>query len=669
MKTIKYQGKKVRVKLLAELDGYESMQLGREVTGHDQLYRTEAGVYYLEREEWTRGFNEPADGSKEQKREARYYHSVRRISLTAATQWLALTFVDGSEMQYDIAQAMMDGKGYWLKSGETQEEAGSPTSSKAQKDDGESLIDGTLYYQGRAVKATLVNYLHGALPNRSVVDYDGEEDLFRDSEGHYYLRRKLGWFDAGTCEREASGRTYVHRISATAAILWATTRLNSETLHLRRKAAELLTVRNEGLVSTGDAATMLHDETIQKVLRFARATNSDVRDVIEAAVYHCMVVRTEDDDGTGDVRLSEAWTSFTADVQDERDRRRADEAERLTPIGVRASTMKWNSSEDLADGSMVICLHLRPEPARLMRAACLLDEGRSEPINFLYDSLQSVAVATIPGHYTDEAENEAIFEANAPGVDEEPQWNVTLDPEASTMVERYLSDANPRGYTAQQIVNGCVVENLNAAFSDLPNVIELGELGAEEFSDNGWGYHRQVIREHALVAPGPEHERHGLTVCPVREVQPNRIAYLIGFNSSAGFGGVKRCGDAIHRCRFFLRGVDGLLDLAGLFFKCIDDARVSGGGSWRRRGERIVTSLSYRGPALIRQDALCGLRPDLELAHQTAPRRRPVCGAFICEPLARRCHFIAVAGLTEGRGRCGIRFAATQEVAALDHLL
>ena len=102
----------------------------------------------------------------------------------------------------------------------------------------------TIIHQGQPIRATLVNYLSGTIPT-STVDADGDEELFRDEAGRYYLRRTLNLLtdyheDGGEGNIAASGRTLVHRINVNAAILWATTRLNSETLHLRQDAAALL---------------------------------------------------------------------------------------------------------------------------------------------------------------------------------------------------------------------------------------------------------------------------------------------------------------------------------------------------------------------------------------------------------------------------------------------
>ena len=97
----------------------------------------------------------------------------------------------------------------------------------------------TIIYQGQPIEATLVNYISGRVTT-STVDCEGDEELFRDEGGCYYLRRKLTELDSEGERREASRRTLIHRVNVNAAILWATTRLNSNTLDLRCDAAALL---------------------------------------------------------------------------------------------------------------------------------------------------------------------------------------------------------------------------------------------------------------------------------------------------------------------------------------------------------------------------------------------------------------------------------------------
>ena len=105
----------------------------------------------------------------------------------------------------------------------------------------------TINYQGREIEAVEVNQMHGYLgitapQGNCWLAHDGDEDLFRDAEGQYYLRRTLKLWDYdSTSERHASGRTHVHRLSVKAAILWAIMRCNAQTDALRRDAVKVLT--------------------------------------------------------------------------------------------------------------------------------------------------------------------------------------------------------------------------------------------------------------------------------------------------------------------------------------------------------------------------------------------------------------------------------------------
>ena len=124
-----------------------------------------------------------------------------------------------------------------------------------------TLEESFVLYQGQEIEATLVNYLSGTIPT-STVDAGGDEQLFRDEAGRYYLRRTLSLLadhheDGGEGNIPASGRTLVHRLNLNAAILWATTRLNSEPLDLRNDAASLL-MENRGYRAPAPTAPMRH---------------------------------------------------------------------------------------------------------------------------------------------------------------------------------------------------------------------------------------------------------------------------------------------------------------------------------------------------------------------------------------------------------------------------
>ena len=112
----------------------------------------------------------------------------------------------------------------------------------------------TIIYQGQEIAVQLVNLISGdGITTSTAKEYSGEEELLRDEAGRYYLRQRIDYIDPeGTSKWsdqswlredcvEASGRTRIHRINLNAAILWATTRLNSITADLRADAANLLT--------------------------------------------------------------------------------------------------------------------------------------------------------------------------------------------------------------------------------------------------------------------------------------------------------------------------------------------------------------------------------------------------------------------------------------------
>jgi hypothetical protein len=78
-----------------------------------------------------------------------------------------------------------------------------------------------------------------------------------------------------------------------------------------------------------------------------------------------------------------------------------------------------SASRRFADGSMDIRLRLAPEPARLFRAVCELDER--SPVQQLYQAMSECVLGTLhSGGRNQEAEHEAIFDDNAPEEEEAP---------------------------------------------------------------------------------------------------------------------------------------------------------------------------------------------------------------------------------------------------------
>lgn len=117
-----------------------------------------------------------------------------------------------------------------------------------------------IIYQGQPVQVEKVNYVNGQftaaiLPDNWSFEHQGEEKLFRDVAGRYYLERTLHVWDVdGTGERPASGRMHVHLLSLKAALLWAIMRANALTNDLRHDLTGLLKAR----ISSDHASDPLH---------------------------------------------------------------------------------------------------------------------------------------------------------------------------------------------------------------------------------------------------------------------------------------------------------------------------------------------------------------------------------------------------------------------------
>lgn len=166
-------------------------------------------------------------------------------------------------------------------------------------------------YQGREIKVERTNHISGAITTKGE-DLNGDEELFCDEEGRYYLRRKLDVLDAQGERQHASKRTHVHRISAKAAILWATTRLNSETLDLRCTAADLLRLHERH----SDVLAVLDDHSRELRRReLASEPGSDPRDVLNGAVGFLLADPEDDDEACSAAVCVERATARRTDRQ------------------------------------------------------------------------------------------------------------------------------------------------------------------------------------------------------------------------------------------------------------------------------------------------------------------------------------------------------------------
>ena len=78
-----------------------------------------------------------------------------------------------------------------------------------------------------------------------------------------------------------------------------------------------------------------------------------------------------------------------------------------------------SGTRHLTDGSMVVTLHLKPEPARLVRTAATLNE--QDVLTEVYGHVQSCVLGRLARTTADQDEMSAIFEDNAPVEEEEAQ--------------------------------------------------------------------------------------------------------------------------------------------------------------------------------------------------------------------------------------------------------
>ena len=417
----------------------------------------------------------------------------------------------------------------------------------------------TIIYQGQPTKATLVNYLSGAIPT-STVEHDGDEDLFRDEAGRYYLRRQLSRLDSeGEC-RPASGRTHVHRISIKAAILWATTRLNSQTLDLRLSAADALKVP----ALTGDTRHGVSESTLKAAACYAAKHGR----TLDQFIVDCLEMVAKDDQFVP-VSGGEAETPGTVSPAS---------AGPVAPLveepqpGVRRFTFDYSASRWLAARRRTVELtDEQMERARELAEAFNMDllpflqglvdrnhlPGQScrkdakvynllqgEHIGFVCtdvamarrieraaqsrgESVEEYVAHALGGdvdaweecmllHPTtgdllDTDYEELYTEVKceymlAPlGRENEPAaaLSVRLDDEAAALVRRYL-EVTAWNFTAADIVSGCVVHALGIAFENQKEAEEMSGLANPQEHDGAWGYVETRINDAACRRTGSE---------------------------------------------------------------------------------------------------------------------------------------------------------------------
>ena len=416
-----------------------------------------------------------------------------------------------------------------------------------------SLAASFVLYQGQEVPATLVNYLSGNIPT-STVDHDGDEELLRDEAGRYYLRRVLNCLDAQGESRPASGRTLVHRIGVNAAILWATTRLNSETLDLRCDAAALLAKPKP----TGAGNVALAAEVPADFLAVAKRLGHDPKTLL----WHLAEDLCANPPASLNTAVQESGPAEPAEATSVS---AADSVHRFVfdypatrNICGRQRTVELDDEQMKRAGELAAIFDLTPtqflrgladlnnlpaQPRRsgdklegLLRAEHLafvcMDEAMAKRIERAAQARSQTAdefVASAMGSDVDMWEEamlvhpttgelleadyeelyteiESAYRITAPpvGHEDDPWYQASrpqpvgmtarLEKQASSLVRRYL-DTTPFDYTAADIVSGCVVLALNQAFDNLEEAQKYGHVDSAEFHDGGWGYVEEAIYE------------------------------------------------------------------------------------------------------------------------------------------------------------------------------
>ncbi len=144
----------------------------------------------------------------------------------------------------------------------------------------------TINYQGREISVRLVNYLSGGLPITPYRDHEGDEDLYKDEAGQYYLRRELNLLDChveSERDRPASGRIHVHRISTKAAVLWACVRLNARSWDLLEDARDAMSGTTQPALNTYGVSQETLEKAALYAAKYGRTVDEMLKDMLECA--------------------------------------------------------------------------------------------------------------------------------------------------------------------------------------------------------------------------------------------------------------------------------------------------------------------------------------------------------------------------------------------------
>jgi hypothetical protein len=377
----------------------------------------------------------------------------------------------------------------------------------------------TIIYQGQEIEAQHIGEINLPMETR-----DGMDNLFRDAEGCYYLRRETyrrGVFCAEASEEpdKYAYRCFAHRINVNAAILWALE--ISADRRLREDAANLLMEgRSRVEPNTSCCPTAARNEMARTVETGGKEDAGQEDDVQEQGSRR-FVFRFDPTPETCGLRIEikvtdEQWAK-ARELAACFEMNPREFLRRLAVSELPGQPGGRDAASPLADQMearhITFACHDEGMAARIQRAAqaCgeTVDEYVAGAVGRGVDAdEENMIVHPLTGELlcddNDDLYTELRRDRTAPRIGEAPskqqqivdnqraESSIHLDNKAAALVRRYL-EVTPWNYTAVDIVNGCIDQAMEQAFDNVEEAEEQTGLDSEEFHDGAWGYVEEDI--------------------------------------------------------------------------------------------------------------------------------------------------------------------------------
>ena len=237
---------------------------------------------------------------------------------------------------------------------------------------------------------------------------------------------------------------------------------------------------------------------------------------------------------------------------------------------------KFDDDDDAA--SMEIMLRLKPEPARLLRATCELDDDT--PTGVIHEALKTWVVSTLASGADGEQEMRDTFNDNLPSEENEPHPDTVAIAELTASKEVLIREL----FALQKVCNEIQARTFGVSQSVLEGAASYarkhGGVAGGEFLV-GAGFHAgEVGDERAPVVTCFHHGSGGLPVFHVGDVECHGTVGVTPGDSRQG----------VHRVVVGAEGVGelALCALPGDLRPCaLDEVGLRGGSGFSLRG-RIV---------------------------------------------------------------------------------